>query len=155
MFHRLLRRQPLLMIVPQQLVQEIDRLVAHEPLVLRGREAVPALLREAPEDVVVLRVELDVVLVEVVEEVLGAEHLGNLDELVRVAVAVEEGLLAEDHGGEHGAEGPHVEGVVVLLEVDEELGAFEVAGGDADVVFGTLVVEFGEAPVDEAELRWD
>ena len=63
-------------------------------------------------------------------------------------MAVEEGFAFEDHGGEHAAEGPHVEGVVVVLVADEEFGAFEVAGGDADVVFAAGVVEFGEAPVD-------
>lgn len=39
------------------------------------------------------------------------------------------------------------------LEVDEELGALEVAGRDAHVVLGPRVVELGEAPVDEAQLR--
>ena len=38
------------------------------------------------------------------------------------------------------------------LEVDEELGALEVARGDAHVVLALGVVELGEAPVDEAEL---
>jgi len=140
-------------VVPQQLIQEVDRFVADESLVLRVDEAVPGLLLEAAQDVVVLGVELDLVLVEVVEQVVGAKNLGNLDELVGVAVAMEEGLLAEDHGGKHGAETPHVQAVVVLLEVDEQLRALEVAGGDADVVLGTWVVELGQTPVDEAELR--
>jgi len=38
------------------------------------------------------------------------------------------------------------------LEVHEELGTFEIAGGDADVVFRALMVEFGKTPVDETEL---
>ncbi|SGY63120.1 BQ5605_C007g04775 [Microbotryum silenes-dioicae] len=38
MLHRLLRRQPFLVIVPQQLVKEVDRLVRDEALVLRGDE---------------------------------------------------------------------------------------------------------------------
>lgn len=106
------------MIVPQQLVEEVDGLVADEALVLGVDEAMPGLLLEAAQDVVVLRVKLDLVLVEIVEKVVGAEHLCDLDELVGVAVAVEEGLLAEDHRGKHGAETPHVQAVVVLLEID-------------------------------------
>ena len=39
------------------------------------------------------------------------------------------------------------------LEVDEELGALEIAGRDAHVILGPRVVELGEAPVDEAQLR--
>ena len=38
------------------------------------------------------------------------------------------------------------------MQVDEKLGAFEVARGDADVVFGAGMIEFGETPVDESEL---
>jgi len=38
------------------------------------------------------------------------------------------------------------------LEVDEELGTFEVTGGDADVVLRALVVEFSETPINETEL---
>ena len=145
-------RSTYLMVVAQQLVQEIDRLIAYEALILRVDKAVPRLLGEAAKDVIVLLVQLDLVLVEIVEQVIGTQHLGDLDELVRVAVAVEEGLLAEDHGGEHGAEAPHVEAVVVLLEVDQQLGALEVARRDADVVLGARVVELGQAPVYQTEL---
>jgi hypothetical protein len=88
-------------------------------------------------------VEVDLVLFQVRVELVGAEDLGNLDELVVIVVAVEKWLLAEDlcgfevtcslevkiaphHAGEHTPQRPHVEAVVVLLEVDEELGTLEV-----------------------------
>ena len=51
------------------------------------------------------------------EEGVCAEHTRNLDELVVVVVAVEERLALEDEGGKHAAQAPHVEAVVVLLEV--------------------------------------
>ena len=117
-----------LVVVSQQLVKEVDGFVANEALVLRVHKAVPGLLLESAKDVVVLGVELYLVLVQVVKKVVGAQDLGNLDQLVRVAVAMEKWLLAEDHGGKHSAKAPHVEAVVVLLKVDEQLRAFEVAG---------------------------
>lgn len=141
------------MVVTQQLVEEVDGLVADEALVLRVDEAVPGLLLETAEDVVVLGVELDLVAVQVVEEVIGTQDLGDLDELVGVAVAAEEGFLAEDHRGKHGTETPHVQAIVVLLEIDEQLWALEVAGGDADVILRAWVVELCQTPVDEAQLR--
>lgn len=67
------------MVVSQQLVEEVNRLVADEPLILRVHEAVPGLLLEPAEDVVVLRVELDLVLVQVVEQFVRAQDLGDLD----------------------------------------------------------------------------
>ena len=120
------------MVVSQQLVKEVNGFVTNEALVLRVHKAVPGFLLESAEDVVVLGVELYLVLVQVVKKVVGAQNLGNLDQLVRVAVAMEKRLLAEDHRGKHGAKAPHVEAVVVLLKVDEQLGAFEVAGRNLD-----------------------
>jgi hypothetical protein len=61
-------------------------------------------------------------------------YLGNFNELVVVVLSVEEGFLLEDHAGEHAAQRPHVQGVVVLLEVHQQLGALEVAGRHAHVV---------------------
>lgn len=137
------------MVVSQKLIQKVKRFIAHEALVLAVDEAVPGLLLESAENVVVLGVKLNLVLVEVVEELISAEDLGDLNELIRVALAMEEGLLAEDHGGEHGAQTPHVQAVVVLLEVDKQLGALEVAGSDTDVVLGARMIEFSETPINK------
>ena len=38
------------------------------------------------------------------------------------------------------------------LQVDQQLGPLEVAGGDAHVVLALGVVELGEAPVDQPQL---
>lgn len=101
-------RDTYLMIIAEKLVQEIDSLVAHESLVLRGDEAMPRLLLETAENVVVLRVKLDLILIKVVEQVVSAENLGNLYELVGVALSMEERFLAENHGCEHCAQAPHI-----------------------------------------------
>jgi len=150
------------MIVTQKLVEEIDSLIADEALVIGINEAMPGLLLEAAEDVVVLSVELNLVLVQIVEQVIRAQDLGYLDQLVAVRVAVEEGLFAEDHGCEHRPETPHVQAVVVLLEVNQELGPLKVAGSHAHIVFCARVVEFGQTPIDKPKLsesqrplRWE
>jgi len=92
-----------LMVISQQSIQKVEHLVADKPLIIRIYETLPALLRKSPEDVVVLLIQLDFVLVEIVEQVFRAKHLRDFDELVRIAVAVEEGLFAEDYRCEHRA----------------------------------------------------
>ena len=62
-------------------------------------------------------------------------YLGDAHELIIIVGPMEEGLLLEDHTGKHAAEGPHVQGVVVLLEVHQQLGALKVPGCHAHVVF--------------------
>lgn len=146
------QRDIYLMIVAQKLVEEINGLIADKPLVIGIDEAVPGLFLEAAEDVVVLSVELNLILVQVVKQVIGTQDLGYLDQLVAIRVAMEEGLFAEDHGREHRSETPHVQAVVVLLEVNQELWALEVAGSYAHVVFGARVVEFSQTPVNKPKL---
>ncbi len=68
------------------------------------------------------------------EKRVSAEHAGNLDQLIVIVVAVKEWLTLEDERGEHATEAPHVKAVVILLEVDEKLGAFEISAGNAHVV---------------------
>lgn len=113
----------------------------------------PRLLREAPDDVVVLSVKLYLVLVQVVEEVVSAEDLGDLDKLIRIALSVEEGLFPEYHGCEHRSETPHIQAVVVLLEIDEQLGTFEVSTRHTYVILGSRVIELRQTPIDKTELN--
>jgi len=78
----------------------------------------PRLFGLSGKNVVVLRIELNVILVQVIKELLSTQDLRDLNELVRVAVSMKERLFAEDHRGKHGAQGPHIERVVILLEVN-------------------------------------
>ena len=90
------------MIVAEQLVQEVNCFGADESLVVLVDKALPALPRKSAEYVVVLGVKFNVVLVQIFKELVRTENLGNLDKLICVAVAVEEGLFPEDHGSKHG-----------------------------------------------------
>lgn len=65
---------------------------------------------------------------------------------------MEEGLFTEDHGGEHGAQTPHVQAVVILLEIDEQFRTLEVTRSHPHIVFGARVVKFGQAPIDQTQL---
>lgn len=140
------------MVISQQLIEEIDSFVRDKSLVLRVDKAVPGLLLETWQDVVVLSVELNLILVKVVKELVGAQYLGNLDKLVGVALAVEERFLAENHGRKHGAQTPHIQAVVVLLEINKQLRTLEVSRCYANVVLGGRVVEFSQTPINKTKL---
>lgn len=96
MRHRLLRSKPLLMIVPQQFVEEVDRFVADKALVLARNEPRPWFPLVSAENIVVLRVQIDIVLFQIRIQFVCSEYLCDLDELIVVVVPVEEGLFAED-----------------------------------------------------------
>jgi len=121
-------------------------------LVLAVDEFVPGLLGVLTNHIVVLLIESHIILVNVGVELVCAEYLGDLHELVVVVLALEEWLLLEDHAREHAAEGPDVQRVVIGLQVNEQLWALEVPRGNTDIVFLTRVVELGKTPIDESQL---
>ena len=102
--HGVLRCNTLGMVIFQHFCEHVEGLLRHEVLVLAVHEFVPWLLGVLPEDVVVVGVQGYVVLVDVGKQLVSAEHLGDLHELVVVILALEEGLLLEDHTCEHAAE---------------------------------------------------
>jgi hypothetical protein len=55
-----------------------------------------------------VRVQGQSVLVKVRVQLLGSEHLGDLNELVVVIAALKEGLSFENHASKHAAERPDV-----------------------------------------------
>lgn len=67
------------MIISQQLIEEIDCIVAYESLVFGIDESMPVLLGKSPEDVVVLGVELNVIFIKVFKKIVGAQDFGDFD----------------------------------------------------------------------------
>mmetsp|Transcript_130136 Transcript_130136/g.417604 ORF Transcript_130136/g.417604 Transcript_130136/m.417604 type:complete len:293 (+) Transcript_130136:415-1293(+) len=104
------------------------------------------------QNVVEVRIQLHVVLVQVLEETICAQHARDLHELVVVVAALEERLLTEDHACEHAAETPNVQGVVVQLKVHKEFGPLVVARCNPDVVLLARMVELSQTPIDEPQL---
>jgi hypothetical protein len=85
------------MVVAQQLVQKVERFGGYEVGVFTADELGPLLPRMAAHKRLQVRVQLNAILLEVSKQVIGAQHLGNLHQLVVVVVAVEKGLLPEYH----------------------------------------------------------
>lgn len=112
----------------------------------------PALPRKSPQYVIILSVKLDVVPIQVLEEFFGTKNLGNLDQLIRIAVPVKERLLAEDHRRKHGTQRPHVERVIIFLKIHQQLRSLEISRGYPHIVFGAWMVQLGEPPIDQSQL---
>jgi len=64
-------------------------------------------------------------------------YLADLEKLVVVVRSVKERFLLEDHSGKHAAERPHVQRIIVFLEVHQQFGALEVARRHTHVVLHT------------------
>jgi hypothetical protein len=113
------KSKPYRVIISKEFVQEINGLVRDEALILGVDEGVPGLAGEAGKYFVILRVQFNLIFVQVLEELFSSEDLGDLHQLVRVAVSVEERFLAENHRRKHRTKGPHVQRIVVFLEVNK------------------------------------
>ena len=101
MVHSILGCDPLSVVVSEHLAQKVKSFVGNKVLVLSVDEFVPGLAWLGSNKIVVVVVEGQAVLVNIGEQFVGSKDLCNLDELVVVVAALEEGLLLEDHTGEH------------------------------------------------------
>mmetsp|Transcript_39283 Transcript_39283/g.99006 ORF Transcript_39283/g.99006 Transcript_39283/m.99006 type:complete len:296 (+) Transcript_39283:247-1134(+) len=98
-----------------------------------------------------MRIQHDAVLVQIGVELLGSEHSCNADQLIVVVTTMEEGLLPENNASKHTAQTPHIQAIVIVLEVDQKFRSLEVATGHTHVIELILVVELSQAPIDESE----
>jgi len=78
--------------------------------------------------------------------------MNNLHELIIVVFSTEEWLTTEDECCKYASKGPEIETVVIILNVNEELRALEVARSDTDVVLHAGMIKLCKAPVDELQL---
>lgn len=69
------RSQPLGVVVAQQSVQKVERLIRDQVLILRGHEATPRLARVAAQNTFKLGVQLQVVLIQVLEQLVCTKNL--------------------------------------------------------------------------------
>lgn len=58
--------------------------------------------------------------------------------LVVVVLSVKERLLQEDHAGQHAAQTPHVQTVVVHLETEDHRGKFSSEAEEANDVWSSV-----------------
>ena len=104
MIHRVLWSDSLGVVVSEHAVQQVQRFLRDETLVHMVYEFVPWLLLVNSQDIIVVAVECHVVLLNVVEQVVRAEDLRNLYQLIIVVLALEERLFLENHARKHAAE---------------------------------------------------
>jgi hypothetical protein len=97
-------------------------------------------------------IKSDIVLIHVGEEFISAEDLSDLNQLIIVILALEEGLLLEDHTCEHAPERPDVKRVIVSLQVNKELWPFEIPASYSNIVLLTRVIELSESPINKTQL---
>ena len=88
----------------------------------------------------------------VFNEVLRAHRVNYLDQLIVVVRALEEGVHFKEETSEGASHSPHIQRVVVLLVLDEQLGAFVVAGGHTHVVVILGLVKVGQPPIDQSQV---
>jgi hypothetical protein len=83
MVHGLLGRESIGVVVSEQLVEKVNGLGGDQMLILAVHEALPSLLRVTAQDVVEARIQLDVILFNVLEQLVCAKYLGNAHELYK------------------------------------------------------------------------
>lgn len=140
------------MIITEELGDKVDSFVRDEMLVLGRNKLLPRLLGVTSKNTIKVRVQLKIIRIEVVKEFLRTENLCNLYQLVVVVVSVKERFLAEDHSREHATQTPHVQSIIVLLQINEKFGALEIPRRDSNIVLSSGMVKLRQPPINQPQL---
>ena len=108
MCHCLLRRQPFLMVVPEQGPYKIHGLIAAQMLVFGSDELDPGFLLMPPDKPIELWVQFQIVVIQVLKELLSTKYFRNFYELIIIIVPMKEWLFSEYHARKHASETPHI-----------------------------------------------
>ena len=103
MLHCVLWSDSLSMIVSKHLTQQIKSFIGYQMVVLSIDKLVPRLARLSSNKIVVMIVQCKTIFVNVCEEIVSSQNLGNLDKLVIVVTSLEERLFLKNHPRKHAA----------------------------------------------------
>mmetsp|Transcript_3399 Transcript_3399/g.7543 ORF Transcript_3399/g.7543 Transcript_3399/m.7543 type:complete len:331 (+) Transcript_3399:546-1538(+) len=140
------------MIVSQQLGHKVDRFLRYQVLVLSSNELLPRLLGMPSQNPIKMRIQFQVIGVQVMKQFLGAQNFGNLDQLIIVVVPMEERFLSENHPREHASQTPHIQGIIILLQVHQKLRPLEITTGHPDIVLPPRMVKLRQPPINQPQL---
>mmetsp|Transcript_23785 Transcript_23785/g.52353 ORF Transcript_23785/g.52353 Transcript_23785/m.52353 type:complete len:234 (-) Transcript_23785:262-963(-) len=140
------------MIVDKHLVNDVDYLRRNKVTVLGSRKFLPLLTRVSSQNVIKMWIQLQIILVQILEQPIRAQHSGNLHQLVVVVVAMKERLFTEHDCSKHAAQTPHIQRVVVQLEVHQQLRPLVIATCYSNIVLPTWVIELRKPPINESQL---
>lgn len=133
-----------LMIVDEDVIEEVVQLDTDQIVPSGGRKLAPVSLSADSHLVHHLGVHFQLIRVDVLEQVFGAEHVHDLAQLVHIPMRAEEWALVENERGEHAPERPNVHGVIVVLDVTRSVREDVIVGEQ----LGPLVVARAHAHVE-------
>ena len=139
------------MIVFQEIIQQINCFCRDKCRVAVLDKGLPWLTRGGFDEIVIVRVQVNVVLFQIGKELVCTQDICDLHQLVIVVLAMEKGFDLEDKGAQHTAQAPQIQTVIVHLHVDQKLWALKVATGHPDIVLGSGVIKFSQTPVNQSQ----
>ena len=92
---------------------------------IRKMYLVPGFARVSAKDAVEMGVQFKVVGVQVGKELVSTKDLGYLDQLVVVVMPVKERFLAKDHTSKHASKTPHIQRIIIVLQIHQQFWALQ------------------------------
>jgi len=115
-------------------------------------ELLPGFLLKVEQVFLLVLAQLDVLkTIDILVNFLRANYLCNLDELIIIVSATEEGLLCKNHPSKHAASAPNVKRVVIVVVAEKQFGRFEVPAGDTHVESLRGLVEVSQTPINNRQ----
>lgn len=143
------------MVILKHSAQEIKCVFSTQSLVIGFDEFRPWLGSVLTYKFVIVIIKSHIILFQILEKSLSSEDLTNLYQLISVTITHEERLFFENlclwknyHRGKHSTCWPHIEGIIVVVVVNQQLWSFEISWGDSYVVVLSHMIKLCQSPID-------
>mmetsp|Transcript_11268 Transcript_11268/g.24451 ORF Transcript_11268/g.24451 Transcript_11268/m.24451 type:complete len:303 (+) Transcript_11268:518-1426(+) len=112
----------------------------------------PRFFRVPPQNPIKVWVQFQVIGIQVMKQLLRPENLRNFDQLIVVIMSVKERLLPENHPREHTSQTPHIQRIIILLQIHQQLRPLEIPARHTDIILPPRMVKLGQPPINQPQL---
>mmetsp|Transcript_14032 Transcript_14032/g.21715 ORF Transcript_14032/g.21715 Transcript_14032/m.21715 type:complete len:307 (+) Transcript_14032:338-1258(+) len=99
-----------------------------------------------------MRIQLQVICIQILKELLRPKNFGNLYQLIIIVMPMEERFLPENHACKHTPQAPHIQRIIILLQIHQQLRSLEVPTRHTDIVLPSRMIKLGQPPINQPQL---
>jgi hypothetical protein len=102
-FHRVSRGDSLSVVVLKHLAEQVNRFFGNKLLILSRYKFSPGFAWVLTEDIIIVRVKLNIVLLNISKKFICSKNFRNFNKLVIIVFTLEEGFFLKNHTSKHTA----------------------------------------------------
>mmetsp|Transcript_28940 Transcript_28940/g.41358 ORF Transcript_28940/g.41358 Transcript_28940/m.41358 type:complete len:280 (+) Transcript_28940:342-1181(+) len=105
-----------------------------------------------PQNPIKMRIQLQIIRIQILKELLRPKNFCNLHQLIIVIMPMEEWLLPKNHACKHTPQTPHIQRIIILLQIHQQLRSLEVPTRHTNIILPSRMIKLRQPPINQPKL---